>query len=216
MMRLIILLLCFSTWAVHAENDWKLVKEKNNINIYSQQKPTHKLKHYKTITTINKNVETILAALQDTDACSEWVDQCISNKMVSMTDFSKRIYHTILDSPLWFKDREFYLQSQVDYRPQEKLFTIKLTSVPDYAAADKKKVRLKNVQMVWFLKSIGKESTEVTYQVYLDPQLPIKAINHQVIKRSIFQNMQGLKKLVKKSIYAKEKFSQSELDMLMD
>jgi len=54
----------------------------------------------------------------------------------------------------------------------------------------------------------------VTYQVYINPKLPIKSFNHMIIKMSIYQTMLGLEKIVEKPIYADTKYSKSELEML--
>lgn len=210
-----LLLLC-SVVLLHAASDWKLVKDKSDVQIYSQQKPGYKLKQFKAETQIKTDADTILAVLQDTQACAEWVYNCISNDMVAMSNVSKRIYHTTIHSPLWFKDRDFYLQSQVVYDPVDKMFTITLDSKPAYAKAVKGKVRVIQVAMVWRLQYIAADETAVSYQVYIDPKLPIKAINHAMIQKSVFQTMLGLTKQVKNPIYATTKYSESELEMLTE
>ncbi len=210
-----LLLLCCAVVAIAAPG-WELVKDKNEIYIYSMQKPNHKLKHYKAETRIQKDADTILAALQDTEACDEWVYNCISNHMVDMTDVSNRIYHTIIHSPLWFKDRDFYLQSHVVYEPKEKLFTISLVSKPQHTKETKDTVRITQIEMIWSLKYVSDTMTSVTYQVYIEPKLPIKTINHAMIQKSVFQTMLGLTKIVDKPIYATTKYSKSELEMLTE
>lgn len=195
---------------------WELEKEEDEIYLYSLQKPHYKLKHHKAETHINKDADTILAALQDTSACAEWVYKCVSNDMVDMSDVKRRIYHTIIHSPLWFKDRDFYLQSQVVYDPAEQLFTITLVSKPEHSQVNNDQVRITDVEMTWTLQYIADDVTAVSYQVYIDPKLPIKAVNHAMIKKSIFQTMVGLTELVEKPIYASTKYSASELEMLIE
>jgi pyruvate formate-lyase activating enzyme-like uncharacterized protein len=216
MKKILILLLIWLFGVVNAENNWQLVKEKNNIYIYSLQKAHYKLHHYKAQTSINKDADTILAALQDTEACSQWVYNCISNDMVDMTDVRKRIYRTVIHSPLWFKDRDFYLQSSVIYDQDEKEFTINFVSKPDYAKESNDMVRIKQVEMTWRLKYLANDKTLVTYQVYINPKLPIKTINHMMIKKSVFQTLLGLKKVVENPIYSEIKYSKFDLEMLSE
>lgn len=216
-MKFLLILIWVSCLVVtNAAAAWELEKTKDGIQVYSQAKPGYKLKQYKAHTQINKDADTILAALQDTEACQQWVHNCVSNRMVDMSDVKRRIYHTIIHSPLWFKDRDFYLQSHVVYDPQEQLFTISLLSKPEHAPPSKNEVRIIDVEMLWRLRSLADDSTLVTYQVYIDPKLPIKTINHAMIKRSIFETMRGLIQLVEKPIYATTKYSDSELDMLIE
>jgi len=207
-----VLLMSYTNF-VSAE-DWKLVKNKKDISVYSLQKKHYKLKHFKALVTINKDADTILAALQDTENCKQWVYNCLSNKMVDMIDFRQRVYHTIIESPLWFKDRDFYLESDVIYNPTNEQFTVIFKSIPGYKKTSKKIHRVKNIEMTWKLESISDNKTLVNYQVYIDPNLPIKIINHSMIKKSIFKTMQGLKTIVNNPVYAETKYSKSELEML--
>ncbi len=208
----LLILSCFAGVAMA----WELEKDKDDIRLYSLQQPGHKLKHFKAETRIEKDADTILAALQDTAACAEWVYNCVSNKMVGMNDVSERIYHTIIHSPLWFKDRDFYLQSKVLYDPDKKLFTITLAAKPNHGKSNKGMVRVTQVAMIWRLQSLAEGVTAVSYQVYIDPKIPLKPINHSMIKKSVFQTMRGLKRVVEKPIYAETKYSESELEMLIE
>ncbi len=102
------------------------------------------------------------------------------------------------------------------YDPVLKLFTIHFTSQPEHAEINKDHVRISDIEMTWQLQNLADNLTLVTYQVYIDPKLPIKAINHKMIQKSIFQTMLGLIRLVEKPIYGSYKYSDSELEMLSE
>ena len=197
-----------------AATGWRLVKDKDDIRVYSQQKPDYSLKHFKAETHINYRPDTVLAALQDTQACTQWVHNCISNQMVEMIDVRTRIYHTTIKAPLWLKDRDFYQQSHVVYSPGEQLFTISFQSRPDYAPVNDKTVRIHDIEMKWTLKALDIDKTEVTYEVYIDPKLPFKSINHAMIKKSVFKTLQGLAEIVQKPKYGETTYSEAELELL--
>lgn len=69
MHKFMMLLLLNFTVAVQAESVWQLVKKDAGIAVYTSQKPNFPLKHFKAETSVNKDVSTILAALQDAEAC---------------------------------------------------------------------------------------------------------------------------------------------------
>lgn len=215
-MRLISLLLISFVGMSQAATDWTLIRDKDDIRVYSQQKPDYPLKHFKAETHLNYRPDIVLAALQDTKACTQWVHNCISNQMVEMIDVKNRIYHTIIKVPLWFKDRGFYQHSHVVYSPGEQVFTISFQSRPGYAPENDKTVRIHAIEMKWVLKALDKNKTEVTYEVYIDPKLPFKSINHAMIKKSIFKTLLGLKSLVKDPKYGETSYSDDELEMLVD
>lgn len=216
MSKLLILLLLGFSLIVHSSQDWKLIKDREGVRVYSTQKPGFELEHFKGKTQLPHKADTILTALQDTKACPEWVYNCISNAMVDMVDVRTRIYHTIIDAPLWFKDRDFYLKSHVVYDPTDKSFIINFDSKPDYAPENNRKRRITNVEMIWVLEPVSDNITTVTYQIYIDPKLPFKSINHAMIKKSVFETLQGLKELVKKPQYSETSYSESELEMLSE
>lgn len=182
--------------------------------MYSRQEPGQELKRFKAESRIDYPADTILAALQDTQVCPKWVHRCVSNQMVEMIDVKTRIYHTTIKAPLWFKDRDFYQQSHVVYLPTEQQFTISFESRPDYAPKSKQAVRISDVDMLWTLKTVDQKQTRVTYEVYIDPKLPFKSINHAVIKKSVFKTLQGLAAIVRNPKYGETKYSEAELQIL--
>ena len=103
----------------------------------------------------------------------------------------------------------------MSYDPQEKLFVISLLSKPEYGKETKDNVRIQQVEMTWSLKYLAEEKTLVTYQIYIDPKLPIKAINHKMIQDSIFETLVGLRNIVKKPIYTNKKHTKAELKLLV-
>ena len=216
MIKLLLILLIPFSLAFSSELEWRLVKDKSPLYIYEVKKQEYRLKHFKAQSIIKKNLGTVLAALQDTQACPRWVYNCVSNEMLNMEDIRKRIYHTIIHSPLWFKDRDFFLQSYVKYNPVEKLLVISFESIPNYAKVSKERVRIEQIEMQWSLKKLSNEMTLVTYHVYIDPRLPIKSLNNKMIVKSIFQTMVGLTNIVENSKYSKNKYSESELELLTE
>lgn len=211
--QLAVLLMCFVDVA-DTTTDWSLVQDKQGVRIYSQQNPNQDLKRFKGQTRIDYPADTILAALQDTQACPEWVHRCVSNRLVDMLDIRTRVYHTTINAPLWFKDRDFYQQAHVVYEPAKQQFTITFESRPDYTPESDHAVRIHDIEMKWTLKTLGNNQTLVTYEIYIDPKLPFKSINHAMIKKSVFKTMQGLKSIVNNPKYGETRYSDAELEML--
>ncbi|MFV0543547.1 MAG: START domain-containing protein [Marinicella pacifica] len=210
-----LLLICFIAVA-DAITVWSLIEDKAGVQVFSREESGQDLKRFKAQTRIDDPADTILAALQDTKACPEWVHNCVSNKMVEMIDVKTRIYHTTVNAPLWFKHRDFYQQAHVVYEPKERVFTISFQSRPDYAPESNQAVRIHDVEMTWTLKAVGQRETEVTYEVYIDPRLPFKSINHAMIKRSMYKTLQGLAEIVQSPKYKGTTYTEAELEMLSE
>jgi hypothetical protein len=216
-MNILIFILLITHFCLNCSAEkWNLIKDKNEIYMFELSKPNYQLNQYKIETIIKKDMATVLAALQDTSNCQQWVYNCISNKMVKMIDVRKRIYHTIVHSPLWFKDRDFFIESHVIYEPNEKKLIIDFDSKPEYAEESIDKVRITDVDIKWVLKYLSADMTLVTYQIYIDPKLPIKAINQKMIQKSVYETIIGLTKIVENPVYAQIKYSEYELEKLSD
>lgn len=217
-MKNILIIILIYTCSINAQASigWKLIKNKHNIEIFTLQKPGYKLKHYQAKTTVDRDMGTILAVLQDTELCQQWVYQCVSNKMIEMIDIRKRIYHTIINAPLWFKDREFFVKSSVKYDKQKKALEISFDSQPHYQNETTNKILINQINMIWRLTFLDKDKTAITYQIYIDPELPIKTINNMIIKKSIFHTLSRLKEIINNSEYSKYQYTITDFEMLAD
>jgi len=183
------------------ESQWQLKKNKDNIKVYQKQLDGFKLKHHKAITVIDVKPQVVLAVLQDSDACPQWVHDCKVNQMVEMIDLTHRIFYTNIAAPLFLKDRDMYLKSDIDFSFDENKYVIKLNSLPTYGETHKNRVRVIDVQMVWTIKTLSQDQTEVTYQVYIDPKTPIKTFVNRAILDSVLKTMQGLRDITKLKKY---------------
>jgi len=211
---MMIILLFVSVNGFAGDSNWQLKKNAKDIQVYQKKQDGFKLKHHKAVTLIPGTAGVILAVLQDAEACPEWVFKCKSSQMLGATNMRTRIHYTNINAPLLFKDRDMYLRSNSAYYSQTKTVVIELDAVPDYDGEHKNRVRIRQVNMIWTLKAVDNKLTEVTYEVYLDPLIPVNALVNKFIFNSVFHTMHGLTKMVKQQKYHQQAYTQSELEFI--
>jgi hypothetical protein len=194
----ILLLLLFFNASILANNqDWKLAKNKDGIKVYQIQKNGFRLKHQKASTIINASIPDLLAVLSDNNSCSMWIYHCISNQMISQPNSHSRIYYTVIDSPLFFKDRDMYLLSQITFNTDNQQALIELKPFENNANEHKDRVRIKEISMFWTLTPINENQTNLVYEVYVEPLIPFKRIVNKFILDSLYYTLKKVTKAVK-------------------
>ena len=202
MIILKIVLLCLFSSAIFADNpDWKLVKNQDGVQVFHMKKEGFKLKHHKATTTINTNVSSLLAVFRDTQACPSWVYNCISNQLIGKINDSELIFYTIIDSPLFFKNRDMYLRSHFTYHTNNQNIVILLKPHTAGVSPNKENVRITEISMIWTLVPITENETRITYEIYLDPVMPLKKIVNKFILDSVFHTLKNLSLIVKQPRY---------------
>lgn len=197
----IVLLSHFSTTLWADSPEWKLVKNKDSIKVFQMQKEGFRLKHHKATTTINTNQSSLLAVFRDAQSCPDWIYNCVSNKLIKQINDQERIYYTIIDSPLMFKDRDMYLHSLLSYKPTSQHIVINLKPQAKDIVEYKDRVRIKNISMIWTLIPIHENETKVIYEIYLDPLIPFKKIVNKIVLDSVFYTLKNLSAIVKNDKY---------------
>ena len=195
---ILILLLLFCTSILADNQDWKLAKNQDGIKVYQIQKNGFRLKHQKASTIINANIPTLLAVLSNKQSCSLWIYHCVSNQMINQPNTQSRIYYTVIDSPLFFKDRDMYLHSQISFNTDNQQAIIEVKPFDNDVPEHKDRVRIKEVSMYWTLTSINEKQTNLVYEVYVEPLIPFKRIVNKFILDSVYYTLKKVTKAVKK------------------
>ena len=81
---LIFPIILFFVIDTNAQYDWKLVKDKADIKVYTRKVEGHKLKEVKAIVIIYANIKDIVNVVSDFNTHNDWVDNCFDNKLCSV------------------------------------------------------------------------------------------------------------------------------------
>lgn len=196
MRYLFLIALCISTPTSYANSTpWELQRDKDNLKIY--QKPSGSgYAITRGLVTIETNMHKLLSFMRDRSTCSRWVYACKSGALIKLEDPNNRLDYTVIDSPLWFSDRDFYVQSQTSFDQPSNTITIKLSGREHHALIPQR-VRIKDLYGYWQLKQ-KENNVFVYYQIHGNPQLLPSPLLDAYMVESVYQTLKNLQTAAKK------------------
>jgi len=192
--------------------NWELVKNSNNIKVYTQKLPYHQIKKVKAESVITATLSELVALFKDAKNHSNWVFLNESAKIVEVTDNNNWKYYSYTVTPWPVSNRDYYtstvlLQNDIDYS-----VTITSVAIPDFAPEQKDCVRISYINSVWTLNPIGNGLVYISFELEVDPggNIPAWLVNLTITKGP-YNTMIGLIKELKT-----ERYNNIELDYISE
>lgn len=196
-----------STRSANAE--WELAKDKDGIKVFLKTVPGSKIKEFKGMTNIKSSLDSILAVLNDTEACPKWIHNCKDAFKLSEISFNEGYVYQVINFPFPVKDRDLILHSVMTQDVDTNQVTIKLTAVPDYIP-ETRNVRIKKSDGLYLLKPLPDRSIEVTWQHHTEPEGGIpKWIVNSLLVDTPFKTLNNLREIVKEEKYQRARLQYS-------
>lgn len=201
MRRHLITIMLFLLPLSHATaSEWQLRRDQANVRIYQQATKTgYPLTRGET--TVNVSLVSLLSLMHNPATCPQWVYACKQSRLVKQYDARQRLDYTVIDSPLWYADRDMYIHSAASFNPQTKTFTIRLTGKENHDQGQPGRVRIRNLYGLWHLQQTAPDKTIVRYQLHGNPQLPASPLLNIYMVESVFQTLHKLGALVQNPRY---------------
>lgn len=195
---LIILLLFLPLFGHTNETAWLLKREESGIRIY-QQSTDSGYALTRGEVEIPASLDALLAVMRDPAACPQWVYACKQSTLVQQYDPAQRLDYTVIDSPLWFADRDMYIHSSASFDRQSKTFRVQLTGKENYAETRAGRVRINHLYGSWKLQQTEANKTSLSYQLHGNPQLPASSLLDAYMVESVFQTLSNLGRLAQET-----------------
>ncbi|WMP19432.1 hypothetical protein [Thiothrix lacustris] len=177
---------------LHADaEEWVLRRDEAGIRIHQQQTASGYAITRGSIQ-VDTSLDALVSVMRDRSTCPRWVYACKEGHLTKQYDAKRRLDYTVIDSPLWFADRDTHIESTTDFAPKSGILTIRLTGREDYDNGQQGRVRVKDLQGLWRFQSLEPTKTRVTYQIYSNPQLPASSLLDAYMVDSVFQTLNNL------------------------
>jgi len=161
------------------EINWKHKKTKHGIAVYTYLPEGDKLKQLKIVMDIETDMSTLLAAIEDVDAQTEWIYKCKTSKILEQTSEVEFIYYIDSDFPMPASDRDiivYYKREPADENGVIRTFS---KAVPYDYPIPKKFVRITDFESKYILTPLKESKIQIEYYMKVDPGgiLPAWLIN---------------------------------------
>jgi hypothetical protein len=197
--------ICFAM-GLHAEEPWKLVKDKDDIKVYTRTVPDSVANEFKGIVEINAPIEVIREVFRDIPSFTQWYGFCKEIKLLKHDTENHRVIYFVLKTMGPVKDRDFVMDVNDTMDTKAGKFIITMNALKEVLVpVQDKYVRMTDVTGMYDMTRMDNEKTEVVYTVKADPAGHIPAfISNLMQKDQPFLSLQGLREMVKKDIYYKK------------
>jgi len=164
---------------VFAQDDWKLQKNKNGIQVYSAEVPDSKIRAIKVVATYDASPEKIADIVMDINTATEWVSHLKSCYLIKRVSPNELYYYAEVKLPWPAANRDFVAHLTRNENLQNKTITIDGPAVAGLFPEKKGIVRINNSFGRWIITPIDSNQVRVEYALHVDPagSLPSWLVN---------------------------------------
>lgn len=165
-MKIVALLIFLSySFQLFSQEDWKLVKESENISVYTQKLEHEDLKQVKIDASVKTSMHELVAALEDIDSHKDWVMRTLESKMVDKISEDTFYYYIAADFPFPARDRDLVVYYERWQDPETKIVYTKSTAAPSKIPSKDDFIRMDFFSSTY--KIIPKEDGWIDIEYYL-------------------------------------------------
>ena len=120
MVNALLLFVIFNiTHLLSDESDtWKLVKSRDNIEVFVRKLDNATFKEVKIIGVVNCELSELVASIEDVPHHKNWVTRTMESRILNKIEDGHIIYYLTMDMPFPIKDREIVIEYQRQFDPE--------------------------------------------------------------------------------------------------
>lgn len=197
-------ILLFLNFPVLAQDNWKLAKEKDSIQIFTRMNTVSTFKEFKAITFIDASVDELLAVLYDVEALGDWAYNIEESRLIDRPNEMEQVYYAVASSPWPYKDRDGVYRNNIVWNKEKAILRVEIEMLEKEMNEDY--VRMDGYGF-WQFKRISESKSEVIFQMQVDPGGKIKAwMANMFVTDSPYHTLLGLREIIKQKKYQDKKY----------
>ena len=152
-----------------SEDEWKLARDKQDIQIYTRQMTNSKLKEYKAYISIRTSVDKVVEVLQDVDNYNKWMVNLKSSKLLNKISEDESYIYSEAKLPWPFDNRDIVNHINVYWSVDRDTAALVIHGVSDYVPEKKGIIRMPKSEGIWNISKINNDFVNVEYKYGGDP-----------------------------------------------
>ncbi len=163
---LIVLLLNLSV--TNAQEDWKQIREKQGITVFTRSNPNMDFKEFRSKMIINGTLEQFLSVLYDVDGLSSWGYNVKKAHLVSSEGDTIQVYYAEAKAPFPYKNRDGVYLNRFRWNSKERELFVEI-EMPDGLIPEKENLVRMEGYGSWVVRELDRGKLEITFQMQMDP-----------------------------------------------
>lgn len=186
----------FSLFPQQPQMDWHLVKNKNDIRVYTADNRASGLKHIKINASFNGKIATVNKIFRNIQLQKNWVYATRNAYLVKQVDDNHILYYNETSLPWPFSDRDASILMTIENKTNS--ISIIQTARPDAIPINKGIVRVPMLEGKWDIKEDGTGRLTIEYLLDIDPGGSIPGwMANLFINKGPYETFLNLRKLLK-------------------
>lgn len=201
----IIISLC--QWSMHAQDDWELVKDSDDIKVYTKRVATSDFKAFKAEMIINQDIHAFLSVLHDIGDLDVWAYKLKYTELLERKGDSMQIYYAVAKAPFPYKNRDGVYLNSFKWDSKSKTLTVDIKLLEDYLAEKDGLVRINGVGF-WKATVLPSNKLKIDFQMQVDLGGDIPAwLANIFADDSPYYTLLELREAIKNKKYATKTYS---------
>lgn len=154
---------------VQAQNNWKLTKSKNGINVYTSPVPNSSFKMVKVECTLTGSFTKLIGLLQDVSGFEHWIYNNKQSKLIKKFSANDFVYYSETSMPIPFANRDVVIRLQIKTDSLPRFLTIQGSSQDNYLPEIPGRERITHYKASWKVTMPSPNSIQIYYLMEVDP-----------------------------------------------
>jgi len=155
---------------LQADIEWKLLKQEDDIQVFSYRPPNTFIETVKGVVTISASLDEVLSVFEDISQCPNWMYLCKSATTLQQINIVERIDYIVIDFPWPTWDRDVTIHSLFQQDRNTKNVEIKFRSVSNKMAYKSGLVRVNDLKAIMRFVPQKGGGIQFTYEISVDPR----------------------------------------------
>lgn len=196
-----------SSLRAQSPTDWRLVKDKDQIQVYTRNIPGSKETEIKVDCLMPGTLNQLVALLTDIANYNNVMYKTKSAKLVRRVSETELVYHVVTALPWPVSDRDMNVQLTLSQDQSSKMLYVRGVDVPGVSSRPNT-VRVANWLAIWKVRPLSKQQMHITYTCQVDPGGDIPAwLDNLAAANSAYQSFMLIRQSIAQPRYQGKSFS---------
>ena len=160
----------FVSLPLQADSEWQLIRQEDDIQVYSRHSPNTSIETVKGVVTISSSLDKLLKVFEDIRKCPNWMYRCKSARTLQQINVVERIDYIVTNLPWPTRDRDLIIHSLFQQDRASKKVEIKFRSIPNKVAVKPGIVRIEKMNGTMRFVPQKNGNTQFIYEINVDPR----------------------------------------------
>jgi len=160
---------CLIISKAFSQNNWKLTKNKDGIQVYQRDAKNSNFKNIKVECTLEGNFEKLIAIINNVNHYKDWVYNNKTTTLLKRVNGYEFYYYTETFLPWPLDNRDAVMHTRITKDSSNRILRINSIAVPNYIAKKEDKVRISHSDINWNVTKISSNNIRIVYTFETDP-----------------------------------------------